>query len=302
MFPHRAHLLLGLALCLLLPGCAPQQAPLTGGAPAGATAVSQTGPTQPPIAATDRPLPAATAVPTAIPTDTAMPTSPPTAAPTATPTPTATPIGPCVHRMPGDDLLTVVTTQYGLSRDYAPSDLVPLADYLPMQVTRGYPSEIRAVALEPLVQMVSDMLAEGLQPWVMSGYRSYAAQAIAWNKWSTLYPERVSIISAQPGHSEHQLGTAVDFGSPELDDIVGQPGIEFHTYFYKTREGQWLLANAHKYGFTLSYTAEAFDITGFYYEPWHYRYVGVEMATQLHASGQTLTEFQLSSQPIPCTN
>ncbi|MBE2221235.1 MAG: D-alanyl-D-alanine carboxypeptidase family protein [Anaerolineae bacterium] len=237
------------------------------------------------------------------PTITPVPTleTPTPLVPTEIPaTPTATPIGVCSQRIPSDDLFTLVTQTYNLSRDYAPKDLVLLTDYLAMDVTLGYPSEIREVALQPLLTLINDMKAEGLQPQIISGYRSYSGQSIAWNKWSTEMPERASIISARPGHSEHQLGTVVDFGSPSLPDIVGDPDIEFHTYFFKTPEGIWLLENAHLYGFTLSYTREASEITGFFYEPWHYRYVGVEMATQLKEVGLTLTEFQLANQPEPC--
>jgi zinc D-Ala-D-Ala carboxypeptidase len=231
-------------------------------------------------------------------TSTAVPSSTPS--PTAVSTPTPTPIGSCEIRMPEDDLLAVVTLNYNLSRDYEPEDLVLLTDYLPMSVTLGYPSQIRREALDPLLDMIGDMQAEGLAPRVVSAYRSYAAQAIAWNKWNKLYPEHASIISAPPGHSEHQLGTVVDFGSPELAGIVGQDDIEFHTYFYKTNEGIWLAENAHQYGFTLSYPLEAFELTGFYYEPWHYRYVGVEIATRLKQLGTTLTEYQLANNSQPC--
>jgi D-alanyl-D-alanine carboxypeptidase len=202
--------------------------------------------------------------------------------------------------MPADDLFTVVTLDYGLSRDYEPADLVPLADYLPVGVTLGYPTELRAVAVAPLVAIIVDMQAAGLQPQVISGYRSYSAQAIAWNKWQEAYPDWASIISAPPGFSEHQLGTVVDFGSPELEEIIGQEDIQFHTYFYKTSEGKWLQENAHRYGFTMSYPEEAYELTGFAYEPWHYRYVGVEMASRLRDEGMTLTEFQLNLQPLPC--
>lgn len=216
------------------------------------------------------------------------------------PTPTATPIGVCSQRNPSDNLFTLVTQTYNLSRNYAPQDLILLTDHLPIDVTLGYPSEIREVALQPLITMINDMKAEGLQPQILSGYRSYSAQSIAWNKWSTEMPERASIISARPGHSEHQLGTVIDMGSPSLPEIVGEADIQFHTYFFKTPEGIWLLDNAHRYGFTLSYTREASEITGFFYEPWHYRYVGPEMAAQLKEVGLTLTEYQLSNQPEPC--
>ena len=261
-------------------------------------------PTNPPIGTATLPPPSVegeTAV-AQLPTNTPEPTATATATPTSTPspTPTATPIGPCDQRLPQDDLFTIVTQIYGLSRDYAPQDLVLLTDYLPVDVTLGYPTELRQIAVGPLIQMIADMQNAGLQPWILSGYRSYSAQAISWDKWNREEPERAAILSARPGHSEHQLGTTLDFGSPELADIVGIPDIEFHTYFYQTSEGIWLAENAHRYGFTLSYPRGAQELTGFFYEPWHFRYVGEELATFLHDAETYLTEYQLINQPEPC--
>jgi D-alanyl-D-alanine carboxypeptidase len=202
--------------------------------------------------------------------------------------------------MPADDLLTIVTLEYGLSREYEPADLVPLGNYLPVRVTLGYPTEVRAVIVAPLLAMIAAMESEGLRPTLISGYRSYPAQAIAYAKWLEKTPEWVSVLSAPPGFSEHQLGTTVDFGSPELPALVGDPEAEFHTNFYKTSEGLWLEEHAHEYGFTLSYPRGALELTGFTYEPWHYRYVGRELATQLKQEGTFLSQHLLSSQPPPC--
>jgi D-alanyl-D-alanine carboxypeptidase len=238
------------------------------------------------------------ATPTPMPTNTATPT--PTQTPTPTVTPSPTPLPLCSERIPTDDfLLTLVTVTYGLSKEYEPADIVPLADYLPFQVTVGYPTELRAVAAEPLTSMIEAMQSEGLTPWILSGYRSYPSQALAYQKWVNKYPDRADILSARPGHSEHQLGTTVDFGSPELAGLVGAE-FEFHTYFYMTSEAQWLMENAHRYGFTLSYPRDTTELTGFFYEPWHYRYVGQAVATLLHQRGITLTEYLLETLPVPC--
>ncbi len=284
-------------------------APATAGETAIEFVVETTVEAPPTAPATATPLPpaVATGLP---PTPTPQPTAAATATPTPPPAPTATATVPpsptpdrtvlCSRRIPDNSLLTVVTLDYGLSRDYEPPGLVPLSGYLPPEVTLGYPTELRRVAVGGLVEMINDMHAAGLKPTIISGYRSYSAQAIARQKWFELEPERAGILSAPPGHSEHQLGTVVDFGSPELADIVGQEDIEFHTYFYKTSEGIWLLENAHKYGFTLSYPFEAFEITGFFYEPWHWRFVGVRMATFLRDEGLSLTEYQLATEPPPC--
>jgi D-alanyl-D-alanine carboxypeptidase len=148
--------------------------------------------------------------------------------------------------------------------------------------------------------MINDMQADGLAPVIISGYRSYHAQSVAWAKWQQEHPDRAAIISAPPGHSEHQLGTTVDFGSPELATLVGDDAIEFHTNFYLTSEGEWLAQHAHEYGFVLSYPRETFELTGMYYEPWHYRYVGQELATMLYEQGISLINYLIDNEPPPC--
>jgi len=276
-------------LALLVAGCRPTIVATAPPIAAAEATVAATA-TRPPIVSTGLP-PSPTPPPTATATPTATPTVGPTLTPSPTPSPTPNRDIPCSERRADDGLLTVVTLTYGLSRDFEPRGLVPLAGYLPDDVTLGYPNELRHVAVGPLVRMI---------PFIISGYRSYSAQAIARQKWAEAEPERVNILSAPPGFSEHQLGTVVDFGSPELPEIVGQEDVEFHTYFYKTSEGLWLADNAHKYGYTLSYPFEAIETTGFFWEPWHYRYVGVEMATFLHEQGISLTEHQLATEPPPC--
>ena len=301
-------LLAALLLCLLLAAglaaCRPAAvaplairptalpaAPTTARPPVVVTASATSAPTDPPTVA---PPAAATVAPTVT-----LP-PPPTTTSTAVPSPTPDRNILCSQRLADDGLLTVVTLTYSLSRDYVPRGLVPLDAYFPGEITLGYPTELRHLVIGPLAAMIADMQAAGLHPFIISGYRSYSAQAIARQKWAEKEPERVSILSAPPGFSEHQLGTVVDFGSPELAEIVGQEDIEFHTYFYKTSEGLWLADNAHRYGFTLSYPFEATEVTGFFYEPWHYRYVGVEMATLLHDNDISLTEQQLATEPPPC--
>lgn len=202
--------------------------------------------------------------------------------------------------MPANGLTALVTHEYGIARDYVPPGLVSLSSYLPLTVTLGYPTMLREIAVEPLIEMVGEMHAAGLKPQIISGYRSYAAQSISWTKWQEKYPDRASIISAPPGHSEHQLGTTVDFGSPELPVLVGDEDIEFHTNFYMTSEGQWLAEHAHEYGFILSYPRETFELSGMYYEPWHFRFVGADLAAVLKEEGVSLISYQLENQPPPC--
>lgn len=200
---------------------------------------------------------------------------------------------PCNNRHVTDEFLTVATQQFSLPDSYAPSDLVLLSDYFSESVTLGNEIYVRAAIIGPLQQIIEDMRTIGLRPSILSAYRSYNEQVLAWRWWNSQYPGRVAIMSARPGNSEHQLGDTVDFGSPALDHL-------FHVDFANTAEGLWLVDNAHRYGFTLSYPADSYGITGFKYEPWHFRYIGADLATQLYNSGQILTEWQLNNLPPPC--
>lgn len=208
----------------------------------------------------------------------------------------------CAQRKPAsDDLLIVVTDAFGLSPDYTPRDLVRLDSYFSARVVYSETVRARSLLVGPLQEMVRAMQAAGLHPLILSGYRSYAQQLAAHQKWQQQNPGRAEVVSALPGHSEHQLGLALDFGSPELGDIIGDSEVVFHTDFDKTHEGEWLAAHAHEYGFTLSFPPEAFTWTGAAYEPWHFRYVGVELATYLHDSNQFLAKFLLQARPgLPC--
>jgi zinc D-Ala-D-Ala carboxypeptidase len=262
------------------------------------------------IPATEVP-PGVTATPTATiqPSPTATPTSTPTASPIPSPTffllPTRDPaamIIPCDQRRPdADDLLAEVTASYGLDPNYVPPDLVKLGDYLPGRVTLPE-MLLRQEAATALDRMVKDMLAEGLAPTVLSSYRSYFEQAVAHQRWVVEDPENADLISALPGHSEHQLGTAIDFGSPEMPSLTGNTTDKLSPLFAQTSEGRWLEEHAFEYGFTMSSPQGAEGLTGLAYEPWHYRYVGVDMAGYLHTSGYFLDEFLLKVRPVmPCS-
>lgn len=243
-------------------------------------------------------IPADTATPPPSPTPrpAATPWATATAPPTPTSTPSPTPIPACDERFPpDDDLLALVNGEYGLAEAYQPGDLIALGDTFPSAVTRGYPTQVRAVILAPLQALIAAMHNAALRPFVVSGFRSYWDQNAARQKWAEQFPEWAHNISARPGHSEHQLGTTVDFSTPELP-----PDIEFHPAFADTGEGQWLAEHAHEYGFTMSYPDGRYEETGFNYEPWHFRYVGVELATELKESGLTISEYLLAAQGAPC--
>ena len=128
-------------------------------------------------------------------------------------------------------------------------------------------------------RMKKKAAAEGIDLEIISGYRSYDKQKSVYNYWVSLYgKEEADRISATPGNSEHQTGLAIDINNLEED-------------FADTPAGKWLAKNAYKYGFILRYPKGKESITGYAYEPWHFRYVGTELAKQIYDSGLTLEEF-----------
>lgn len=126
-----------------------------------------------------------------------------------------------------------------------------------------------------LDQLVVDATAAGHPGlYVRSAYRSYDEQADVYAYWVALLgQEQADLISARPGHSEHQLGLAVDVAGPSCDgwDCFGD-----------TPEGRWVAANAHRYGFIIRYPEGGTPVTGYAYEPWHLRYVGPRAAWMMH--------------------
>lgn len=245
---------------------------------AGAIAAGCNGDEPEPPAVTQSPSPTATRSPQTTPPSTPEPT-PTVTEPPATPTGDATP-------PPGDggsDLLRVVDKQTALPAGYVPPNLSQLpAPY----VAPGFGGQmLRQEALEALARMLDAADAAGHDIRSRSAYRSYSEQERTFAYWvSVLGEAEARRVSAEPGHSEHQLGTAADLTSASA-------GWELTEGFAATAEGEWLAAHAHEYGFALSYPQGAEAITGYKYEPWHYRYIGPEAAQQWNAGGLTLIEF-----------
>jgi D-alanyl-D-alanine carboxypeptidase len=118
-----------------------------------------------------------------------------------------------------------------------------------------------------------------------SGYRSYSTQEIIYNREVRNFGQsQADRQSARPGHSEHQTGLAADLEPADRR-------CEIDVCFADTAEGKWLLANAYRYGFILRYPENKEPQTGYQYEPWHYRFVGVDLAYQIQQSGLSLEEF-----------
>lgn len=157
---------------------------------------------------------------------------------------------------------------------YAPGDLVDIGGGL----------QLRAEAAQAVAALRVEAAAAGLDVEVQSAFRSFERQqGLFGNATARFGVDGAELRSARPGFSEHQTGLAVD---------VGGGGCDIERCFGETVEGRWVVANAHRTGWLVRYPAGAEPITGYQYEPWHLRYVGPELATEMHETGvATLEEF-----------
>lgn len=135
-------------------------------------------------------------------------------------------------------------------------------------------------------QMAAAAKQAGFELVAFSGFRSYDYQTTLYNNYVARDGQaNADRYSARPGYSEHQTGLAFDIGEKGREDLW------LTAEFGETPAGQWLANNAHLYGFILRYPKGKEHVTGFMYESWHFRYLGVEIATKVHASGLTLEEY-----------
>jgi D-alanyl-D-alanine carboxypeptidase len=173
----------------------------------------------------------------------------------------------------------VVNKQRPLApQDYAPADLVTV------DIAGG--GSLRAEAAAQMQALLAAYTAEtGGSMAAMSSYRSYSRQVDVYNGWvSQLGQEAADLTSARPGFSEHQTGLAMDMAAVPANCSGDQ-------CFGQTTQGLWLAAHSWEYGFIIRYPDGYTPITGYEYEPWHVRYVGVPLATEMHTTGvMTLEE------------
>ena len=176
---------------------------------------------------------------------------------------------------------TVLDTVFQLPDGYAPRDLV---DTSGAGLNGSY--FIRTIAMEDLAAMVSAAGAAGARLAVQSAYRSYTGQVLTFDAWVRQAGYAGALkTSARPGHSEHQLGTAIDFKT------VGGVSPWQYADWATTTEGAWLRANAWKFGWVMSYPKGTSAVSCYSYEPWHYRYVGRTSAAAIHDAGLTPREW-----------
>jgi D-alanyl-D-alanine carboxypeptidase len=171
-----------------------------------------------------------------------------------------------------------------LPQGFIPSNLVNISDLVKTdgKICLNYEAGIN------LIKMFKAAEKEGVSLGVTYGYRSPEEQQRLFAFWVKQEGETEALKGvAKPYYSEHGLGLAVDLTSKSINYL----GIS--KKFAGTTESDWLLNNAHKYGFLLSYPEDKSEITKYIYEPWHYRYVGVDLASDLHSKNITFTEYQM---------
>ena len=177
---------------------------------------------------------------------------------------------------------TLVDTILRVPKNYLPTDLVPVTD-------AGLPGKgklIRAVAIDDLREMTAAAKAAGAPIAAESSYRSYTQQQAVFASWEDKLGHAAALkVSARPGHSEHQLGLAIDFRSNPRTPLT------LNTDWANTPAGTWMGANAWKYGWLMSYPKGKTSKTCYSWEPWHFRYVGRDLAAAIHASGLTTREY-----------
>ncbi len=162
----------------------------------------------------------------------------------------------------------------------------PLPDkYVPAELTTIRSAQMQALAAADLEKLMSAAAKDNVALRIISGYRSFETQQALYDGYVKKDGQaQADTYSARPGYSEHQTGLAADLGN-------GSGHCDLDICFAATGGGQWLSANAHTYGFTIRYPEGKTPITGFQYEPWHIRYVGVDLANELRSKKQTLEEF-----------
>ena len=174
-------------------------------------------------------------------------------------------------------ILVLVNKYYKLDSSYVPDNLVTIDSRY------GNNRKMQRDAYEAFKIMFEAATKEGLNFYAASPYRSYSYQQILYSNYVKSDGRNTAdTYSARPGYSEHQTGLAVDLMTRNIKEL---------SQFGSTKEYKWLMENAHKYGFILRYPKDKEDITGYIYEPWHYRYLGIDTATKVYESGLTYDEY-----------
>jgi D-alanyl-D-alanine carboxypeptidase len=183
------------------------------------------------------------------------------------------------------NILVLVNKKYSLPSDYVPPDLVRPNVAFSFGGQKVEQSYLRKEAAGALEKMFTDAKKSGIELYAASGYRSFSYQKTLYNiEVSQVGKANASQSEAVPGSSEHQSGLAMDIASKSTNLLLTEG-------FANTKEGKWLYENAHRFGFILRYQKGKEGITHYEYEPWHFRYVGVKVATIIYEHNWTLEEY-----------
>ncbi|MFW0871355.1 MAG: D-alanyl-D-alanine carboxypeptidase family protein [Patescibacteria group bacterium] len=171
-----------------------------------------------------------------------------------------------------EELLQKYSRVYFLNENYIPSDLE--------MIDKEYLWGDKALQIHGSVERFLDDLMDeaeddGMELRIISAYRSFDYQGALKNQYLTIYGSGANQFSADQGYSEHQLGTTIDFTTPKIGSAISR--------FDETDEFKWLQDNAHRFGFVLSYPP---NNSYYQYEPWHWRFVGKDLADDLHDDDQ----------------
>lgn len=177
----------------------------------------------------------------------------------------------------------LVSKTSSIPTDYVPSP-ISVPDVTVNSAKTDAENSVRTDITAPVKALFDAAATAGNQLMIGSGYRSADLQAYYFNSLASSVGDSAANQSvARPGQSEHQLGLAIDISLASRECYLD-------TCFADTAAGNWLAANSYKYGFILRYPSDKVAITGYQYEPWHFRYVGIDLATALNDSGLTLDE------------
>lgn len=179
-------------------------------------------------------------------------------------------------------IVTLVNKQNSLTESDVPSDLVTVD--VPTVLENPEVNQLRKVAANALKSMFDEAIKDDIHLHARSGYRSYNTQVQLFQSYTDRNGEEAANrYSAKAGQSEHQTGLVMDV-------TAGSVNFQLSEEFGETAEGTWLREHAHEFGFIIRYPEHKEDITGYIYEPWHIRYLGIEMATKVYESGLTYEE------------
>lgn len=176
-----------------------------------------------------------------------------------------------------DSYIVLVNKNNKLDQNYVPNDLELIS------LNYSYENKyLRKEAKEAFENLSYNASLNGFKIIAVSAYRDYNYQDELFNYYVNEKGLEYALqCSAKSGHSEHQTGLAVD---------VEGSNFNYNNFEY-SKEFNWMSKNAHKYGFILRYPKNKEDITGYSYESWHYRYLGIELATKVYESGLTYDEY-----------